>query len=209
LTASGGPFRSFHGDFSQITPEQALKHPTWNMGPKISVDSATLMNKGLEVIEAFQLFDVAPEQIDVVVHPQSVIHSLVEWQDGSLISQLGCADMRHPIQYAMSYPHRLTAPFASFDLTAMGSLTFEPPRRESFPCLDLAYEALKRPETGPVILNAANEQAVDAFLRGALAFSDIPRMIEKALERFDHASVYNLEDVLCLDREVRQVFGRN
>lgn len=184
LTASGGPFRDRQqGDLSAVTPEEALQHPTWSMGPKITVDSATMMNKGLEVIEARWLFDANPDCIDVVIHPQSIVHSLVELRDGSLIAQLGITDMRIPIQYAFSYPDRWVAPTPSLDLVACGPLEFSNPDSKRFPCLALAYHALRGGPGLPAALNAANEVAVGAFLKGRLAFTEIPRVIEQTLDR--------------------------
>ena len=183
LTASGGPFRARPGlALETVTPEQALDHPTWNMGPKITIDSATLMNKGLEVIEARWLFDAPPERIDVVVHPQSIVHSLVELRDGSLIAQLGVTDMRLPIQYAFSYPERWEAPLPALDLASCGPLEFAPPDVQRFPCLELAYRALRGPAALPIVLNAANELAVEAFLARRLPFNGIPAVIEQALD---------------------------
>lgn len=183
LTASGGPFRTWSREaLSTVTPEDALQHPTWQMGRKITIDSSTLMNKGLEVIEARWLFDVTPDQIDVVVHPQSVVHSMVELSDGSVIAQLGVTDMRLPIQYAFSYPDRWSAPVPALDVIRMGQLDFGPPDLDRFPCLRLAYDALRHGGAWPVVLNAANEVAVEAFLAGRLSFVGIPRVIEHALE---------------------------
>jgi 1-deoxy-D-xylulose-5-phosphate reductoisomerase len=183
LTASGGPFRLWdRAALQQVTPADALRHPTWQMGRKITIDSATLMNKGLEVIEARWLFDVQAPQIDVVVHPQSVVHSMVELTDGSVIAQLGVTDMRLPIQYAFAYPDRWPAPVPHLDLASMGPLEFCAPDRQRFPCLRLAYEALEHGGAWPVVLNAANEVAVQAFLDGQLRFVDIAVVIERALE---------------------------
>ena len=183
LTASGGPFRERpHEALDAVTPEQALEHPTWNMGPKITIDSATLMNKGLEVIEARWLFDAPPDRIDVVVHPQSIVHSLVELRDGSLIAQLGVTDMRLPIQYAFSYPDRWEAPLPALDLVQCGRLEFARPDVQRFPCLELAYRALRGPAALPIVLNAANELAVEAFLARRLPFGGIPSVIEQALD---------------------------
>ena len=183
LTASGGPFRDRPAaDLEAVTPEDALRHPTWSMGPKITIDSATLMNKGLEVIEARWLFDAPPDRIDVVVHPQSVVHSLVELRDGSVIAQLGVTDMRLPIQYAFSYPERWPAPLPALDLTACGSLDFQAPDTGRFPCLGLAYHALQAGPALPVVLNAANEVAVAAFLERRLPFTAIPQVIETTLD---------------------------
>ena len=183
LTASGGPFRAWPADkLSEVTPAQALEHPTWDMGPKITIDSSTLMNKGLEVIEARWLFDVSPEQIDVVVHPQSVVHSLVELRDGSVIAQLGVTDMRLPIQYAFSYPERWETTLPALDLAACGRLEFDNPDLERFPCLRLAYQALRGGPALPVVLNAVNEVVVEAFLAGRVRFLAIPGVIEQSLE---------------------------
>jgi len=183
LTASGGPFRNRPaGHLATATPEDALRHPTWSMGPKITIDSATLMNKGLEVIEARWLFDASPDRIDVVVHPQSVVHSLVELRDGSVMAQLGVTDMRLPIQYAFSYPERWRAPLPPLDLTACGPLDFHAPDTERFPCLGLAYQALRAGAAYPAVLNAANEVAVGAFLERRLSFTAIPRVIESTLD---------------------------
>ena len=183
LTASGGPFRDRSAaDLSAVTPEDALRHPTWSMGPKITIDSATLMNKGLEVIEARWLFDAPPDRIDVVVHPQSVVHSLVELRDGSVIAQLGVTDMRLPIQYAFSYPERWPAPLPALDLAGCGPLDFEAPDTGRFPCLGLAYQALRAGAAFPAVLNAANEVAVAAFLERRLPFTGIPRVIAATLD---------------------------
>jgi 1-deoxy-D-xylulose-5-phosphate reductoisomerase len=183
LTASGGPFRSLDAaSLSRVTPADALRHPTWQMGRKITIDSATLMNKGLEVIEARWLFDVEADRIDVVIHPQSIVHSMVELLDGSVIAQLGVTDMRLPIQYAFSYPERWEAALPTLDVSRMGSLEFEPPDQARFPCLRLAFEALRLGGARPAVLNAANEVAVEAFLAGKLRFTGIPAVIEQALE---------------------------
>ncbi len=183
LTASGGPFREWPAAaLERVTPEDALRHPTWSMGPKITVDSATLMNKGLELIEARWLFDAAADQLAVVVHPQSIVHSLVELRDGSCLAQLGVTDMRLPIQYAFSYPERWMAPLPPLDLTAAGRLEFLPPDAERFPCLRLARHVLAGGAGLPVVLNAANEVAVAAFLERRLPFPGIPRVIEETLD---------------------------
>ncbi len=184
LTASGGPFRGRSAaELERVTPEDALRHPTWSMGPKITVDSATLMNKGLELIEARWLFGAAADQLAVVVHPQSIVHSLVELRDGSFLAQLGVTDMQLPIQYAFSYPERWSAPLPPLDLVAAGRLEFFPPDPERFPCLRLARQALAGGAALPVVLNAANEVAVAAFLERRLPFTGIPRVIETALDR--------------------------
>ena len=183
LTASGGPFREWPADkLQRVTPSEALKHPTWNMGQKITVDSSTLMNKGLEVIEARWLFDLGPDRIDVVVHPQSVVHSLVELCDGSVIAQLGVTDMRLPIQYALSYPDRWRTDLPMLDLARCGRLDFDQPDLTRFPCLGLAYRALDAGSTAPIVLNASNEVAIEAFLTGRLDYSGIPRVIEESLD---------------------------
>ena len=175
LTASGGPFRSLdRAALERVTPEDALRHPTWQMGRKITIDSATLMNKGLEVIEAHWLFGVSGRRIEVVIHPQSIVHSLVELRDGSIIAQLGVTDMRLPIQYAFAYPDRWDGMLAPLDVAALRTLEFEPPDDGRFPCLRLAYAALERGGAWPVVLNAANEVAVEAFLAGRVGFSAIP-----------------------------------
>ena len=184
LTASGGPFRERPAaELERVTPEDALQHPTWSMGPKITIDSATLMNKGLELIEARWLFGAPPEQLDVVVHPQSIVHSLVELRDGSFLAQLGVTDMQLPIQYAFSYPERWTAPLPPLDLAATGRLEFHQPDPERFPCLRLARQALDGGAALPVVLNAANEVAVAAFLDRRLPFIGIPRVIDAALDQ--------------------------
>ena len=204
LTASGGPFRCFSAEeLERVSPSQALKHPTWKMGRKITIDSATLMNKGLEVIEAHWLFDVSADQIDVVIHPQSIVHSLVELGDGSVIAQLGVTDMRLPIQYACSYPERWDALLPSLDLARAGVLEFFPPDYDRFPCLKLAYRALRTGGTLPVVLNAANEIAVEAFLDGKLGFTSIPVVIEKAMNGHAVESVSTLEIVRRVDRWAR------
>jgi 1-deoxy-D-xylulose-5-phosphate reductoisomerase len=186
LTASGGPFRGRSlAALAQVTPEEALRHPTWQMGRKITIDSATLMNKGLEVIEARWLFDVPARAIDVVVHPQSIVHSMVEFCDGSVIAQLGVTDMRLPIQYAFTYPERWAAPLPPLDITRTGPLEFLAPDRDRFPCLDLAYRALEHGRGWPIALNASNEIAVEAFLSGAIGFTAIPRIIERTLAAVD------------------------
>jgi 1-deoxy-D-xylulose-5-phosphate reductoisomerase len=200
LTASGGPFRGFSLEaLERVGPDAALRHPTWQMGRKITVDSATLMNKGLEVIEAHWLFGVSADQIDVVIHPQSIVHSMVELIDGSVIAQLGVTDMRLPIQYACSYPERWAAPLQSLDLTRAGRLDFYAPAHECFPCLGLAYRALRAGGTLPVVLNAANEVAVETFLQGRLGFMGIPRVIEKTMNAHEPECVSTLDVVRRVD----------
>jgi 1-deoxy-D-xylulose-5-phosphate reductoisomerase len=205
LTASGGPFRNRPRDsFATITREEALAHPTWRMGPKITIDSATLMNKGLEVIEARWLFDVPAEKIDVLIHPQSVVHSMVELVDGTLLAQLGVTDMRVPIQYALSYPDKWPSPIPGMDFTKSIALEFAPPDRERFACLGLAYRALEAGGTAPAALNAANEEAVAAFLDGRAPFIAIPETIQEVLETEPRAPAATLEDVLEADARARQ-----
>ena len=205
LTASGGPFRDYAPDaLNRVGPDAALQHPTWQMGRKITIDSATMMNKGLEVIEAHWLFGVPADQIDVVVHPQSIVHSLVELIDGSVIAQLGVTDMRLPIQYACSYPDRWDGSLPSLDLTAAGRLDFLPPAFDRFPCLGLAYRALRAGETLPVVLNAANEVAVGAFLDWKLGFMMIPHVIEKTMEAHTAEPVSTLQAVRRADRWARE-----
>ena len=209
LTASGGPFRRRPREtFAQITLAEALRHPTWNMGRKITIDSATLMNKGLEVIEAHWLFGQPAERIEVTVHPQSVVHSMVEFVDGSMLAQLGVTDMRLPIQYALSYPERWPAAIPSLDLTTARSLEFEPPDLERFPCLGLAFRALRAGGTAPAVLNAANEVAVAAFLGERLSFVGIPETIAAVLDAHRTRPVTRLEDVLEADAWAREETGR-
>ena len=204
LTASGGPFRGHTpAALEDVGPDDALRHPTWRMGRKITIDSATLMNKGLEVIEAHWLFGVAPDAIDVVIHPQSVVHSMVEFVDGSILAQLGVTDMRLPIQYAFSYPERWASPLPRLDLAACGRLDFHLPDHDSFPGLRLAYRALRAGDGLPVVLNAANEVAVEAFLAGRLRFTAIPAVIEQTMNAHRPAPVDTLEAVRTLDRWAR------
>lgn len=208
LTASGGPFRGQpSASLAGVSPEEALRHPTWNMGPKITIDSATLMNKGLEVIEAHWLFGVPAQAIDVVIHPQSIVHSMIELRDGSIIAQLGITDMRVPIQYAFSYPERWDSLLPSLDLTRSVHLEFELPDHDRFPCLGLAYRALRAERSSPVVLNAANEVAVTAFLDGRLPFTWIPKVIEQALDASERAgprTATTLADVKAIDGWARQ-----
>jgi len=204
LTASGGPFRGRDAVFLQtITKEQALRHPNWTMGAKITIDSATLMNKGLEVIEAKWLFGLGPEQIEVIVHPQSIIHSMVQFQDGSIKAQMGLPDMKLPIQYALAFPQRLANDFPRFDFARFPQLTFEQPDTDVFPGLLLAYEALRKGGTMPCALNAANEAAVGLFLRDKIRFTDIPRLVEKAMHHVPHTSSPDLDTLLATDAEAR------
>ena len=208
LTASGGPFRTLpKSELGRVSVAEALRHPTWKMGAKITVDSATLMNKGLEVIEARWLFDLASEQVRVVVHPQSVVHSMVEYVDGSVIAQLGVADMGIPILYALTYPRRLGCPGARLDLTQVGSLTFEDPDTERFPCLGLARRALAEGGCAPAILNAANEMAVAAFLDGRIGFTQIPEVIDETLGRVPNRALDSVESCVEVDAETRALVG--
>ncbi len=205
LTASGGPFLNRpRSEFDTIGVEDALKHPTWSMGPKISVDSATLMNKGLEVIEAKWLFDLSPEQIDVLIHPQSVIHSMVSFRDGSVLAQLGVPDMKGAIAYAMSHPDRLDLDQPPPDFAGIGALTFEPPDFKKFPCLGLAFNAIKAGGTMPAVLNAANEAAVTAFLGKRLTFVKIPDVIRHVMHRHPTTANPGLEDILEADAWARR-----
>ncbi|HHZ13057.1 MAG TPA: 1-deoxy-D-xylulose-5-phosphate reductoisomerase [Clostridiales bacterium] len=205
LTASGGPFRGYDRDMLRnITPEDALRHPNWKMGNKITIDSATLMNKGLEVIEAKWMFNVDLKSIEVVIHPQSVVHSMVEFIDGTVIAQMGVPDMRIPILYALTHPNRFRTKLDTLDLTKIGSLTFEEPDLDTFPCLSLAYEALKIGGTMPTALNAANEVAVNLFLEGRLAFSQIPIIIERAMASHRIIKDPQIDDVLNADKEIRR-----
>ena len=208
LTASGGPFRSASAEsLGAVTPEQACAHPNWVMGRKISVDSATMMNKGLEVIEARWLFDVAPERIEVLIHPQSIVHSLVEYQDGSMIAQLSNPDMRVPIAHALAWPERIDSGARSLDLAAIKSLSFEKPDLERFPCLGLAYAALRAGGTAPAVLNAANEVAVEAFLDRRLPFTGIADVIADTLESVEACAADDLRSILDADQQARRAAG--
>jgi 1-deoxy-D-xylulose-5-phosphate reductoisomerase len=204
LTASGGPFRCASLDsLKTVTPEQACAHPNWDMGQKISVDSATMMNKGLEVIEAHWLFEAPPDKIQVVIHPQSVIHSMVAYVDGSVIAQLGNPDMRTPIAHAMGYPERIESGVSALDMFKVAHLDFEAPDLERFPCLDLAYQALRAGGNMPAVLNAANEIAVESFLQKRMAFTAIPAMIKHVMETIQQEEMMTLEDVLKTDKLAR------
>lgn len=204
LTASGGPFRTLpQEEFANITREQALNHPTWSMGPKITIDSSTLMNKGLEVLEAHYLFKIPYDQIKVVVHPQSIVHSMVQFRDGSLMAQLGAPDMRHPIQYALTYPERWDLDVDHVYLPDIGSLNFFAPDTDKFPCLRLAYEAGERGGTAPAILNAANEVIVPAFLDGQISYLDIPRSLEDIMGQLSVQDDPDLDTILTTDEETR------
>lgn len=206
ITASGGPFRTFEQkQMAAITPEQALKHPNWDMGGKITIDSATLMNKGLEVIEAHWLFAADYDNVDVVVHPQSIVHSLVEFSDGSVIAQLGWPDMRLPIQYALSWPQRWSPPLASLNLVKVGSMTFEAPDSDRFPCLAYAYEAGRAGGIMPCVLNAANEVAVAAFLNRKTGFMSIPALIRKTMDSFKNQAVTTVAQLLEVDKQAREI----
>ncbi len=204
LTASGGPFLHASAQMlAGVTPDQACAHPNWSMGRKISVDSATLMNKGLEVIEAHYLFGAKPEQIDVVIHPQSIVHSMVEYIDGSVIAQMGNPDMRTPIAHALAFPHRVEAGVARLDLVSIARLEFEAPDTKRFPCLRLAYEALQVGKSAPVYLNAANEIAVEQFLGNNIAFNMIPKILETVLGRLPSVRVDSIEQIIAADRAAR------
>lgn len=204
LTASGGPFKDRNRDeLVKMTPEEAVRHPKWSMGAKISVDSATLMNKGLEVIEARWLFDISVDRIDVVVHPQSIVHSMVEFIDGSVLAQMGIPDMRVPIAYALAWPGRLELDLPSLNLIESGSLTFEMPHFEKFPCLGLAYDAARKGGTATTALNAANEVAVEAFLQGRMSFTAIQEVVREVIEAFPVEDIRDLDDVLKADALAR------
>jgi 1-deoxy-D-xylulose-5-phosphate reductoisomerase len=206
LTASGGPFRTWdRARIAEATPEQAVAHPTWSMGTKISVDSATMMNKGLEVIEAHFLFDVPEERIDVLVHPQSVVHSMVEYVDGSVLAQMGTPDMRIPIAHALAWPRRIETPAARLDLARAGGLSFEAPDPERFPALGLARRALQCGGGAPTILNAANEVAVQAFMERRIGFLGIERVVERTLDAVPASGLRDLDDVRAMDAEARRV----
>ena len=204
LTASGGPFRGrTRADLEGVTLEQALKHPNWSMGRKVTIDSATLMNKGLEVIEAKWLFDVDAEDIEVLVHPQSVVHSMVQFRDGSIKAQLGVPTMETPIQYALSFPDRIESHLPRLDFAQYPSLTFERPDRATFRCLDLAYQAIARGGNIPCVMNAANEVAVQRFIDGRIGFLAIADYVEQAMQQAPYIATPTLDDLLCTDKEVR------
>ena len=206
LTASGGPFKDLdRAAMAEVSPQQAVNHPNWDMGDKISVDSATMMNKGLEVIEASYLFPIAEERIEVLIHPQSVVHSLVAYSDGSVLAQLGVPDMRTPIAYALAWPRRQASPADRLDLAAVGSLTFETPDLERFPALALAREALKTDQAAPTVLNAANEVAVQGFLSGKIGFLDIMRVVTEVLARGPRGDIGSIDDVIAVDAEARRL----
>ena len=204
LTASGGPFKNMNPtDLSRVTPEEALAHPNWEMGPKITIDSATMMNKGLEVIEAYWLYGVPLDSIEVVIHPQSIIHSMVEFEDKSIKAQLGVPDMRIPIQYALDYPHRYPIEVPALDFRTLSTSSFEQPDFDKFPCLNLAYEALRKGKTYPAVLNATNELAVSAFLENKIRFTDIPVIIEQQMEKHRPLTVEKFENLLEVDKITR------
>jgi len=205
LTASGGPFRDLSLDeMGEVTAAQALRHPNWSMGPKITIDSATMMNKGLEVIEAKWLFDLQMDQIDILIHPQSILHSMVEYKDGSIIGQMGIPDMTIPISYALSYPRHIRNGLTPLDLEKVGSLSFKKPDMKQFKCLDLALKAATTGGSMPAVLNGANEIAVDAFLKGMIGFLDIPDLIEKTMGAHTHSPVETIEAVIAADRWARE-----
>ncbi len=204
LTASGGPFRTRdQAAIQAATVAEALQHPTWNMGTKITIDSATLMNKGLEVIEAHWLFGFGADEIDIVVHPESIVHSMIEMVDGSVIAQMGVTDMRHAIQYALTYPERYPSDLPTLDLARLSSLHFEAPDRERFPCISLAYRALRTGGTLPAAMNAANEQAVQAFIDGKISFGDISRVIERVMDEHRTSDAKHLDVVVAADQSAR------
>ena len=205
LTASGGPlFGKSMKELEQVSPEQALKHPNWDMGAKITIDCATMMNKGLEIMEASWLFDMPIDRVDVVVHRESIIHSMVQFQDNSVLAQLGVPDMRIPIQYALTYPKRLRSPVKELDLTELGALTFFPPDEENFLCLKACKQAMILGGTAPAAANGANEQAVELFLQKKISFLDIGRMVSLAIERHTDRKLTGLEDILKADRNARE-----
>ena len=208
LTASGGPFYYKNVDLSKVTPEQALKHPNWNMGAKITIDSATLMNKGLEVIEAHHLFNMSYKNIEVCIHPESIIHSMVEFCDGAVLAQLGLPDMKLPIMLALSYPERLPLPYKRLNLFEIKRLTFDKPDMVRFPCLRLAYEAIKEGKSMPIVLNASNEVAVDAFLKHKIKFSQIPELIEYCMNAHQVVNIENLYDILEIDKQTKSLANK-
>ncbi len=205
LTGSGGPFRNRDiSTFSKITALEALKHPNWNMGKKITIDSATMMNKGLEIIEAYWLFDIPIDKIDVVIHPQSIIHSMVEMKDGSVKAQLGIPDMKIPIQYALTYPRHIDTDWERLDLVKQKELTFEAPNFDRFPCIELAYDSLRKLGTTPAVLNVANEFAVYRFMENDLLFTDIPKIVSRACEKHDwieNPSLNDLQNLIIWTKE--------
>ena len=209
MTASGGPLRNFSfADMEKVTPGQALDHPTWNMGKKISIDSATLMNKGLEAIEAQWFFDLRIDQITIVIHPQSIIHSMVEYRDGSIIAQMGIPHMITPISYALSYPRHIENHLVPLQLDEIGTLTFQKPDLKKFPCLDLALQAGEIGESMPTVMNGANEIAVDAFLNGKIGFLQIPMLIKRTMEAHRISSIDSIEKVMETDSWARDTAER-
>lgn len=208
LTASGGPFRELEtADFEHITKEQALNHPNWHMGAKVTIDSATMMNKGLEMMEASWLFNMPADKIEIVVHPQSVIHSMVQFCDGSIKAQMGAPDMRVPIQYALSYPERIPLNTRRISFAELGQLTFASPDLEKFPCISLAYSAYKKGGNMPCALNGANETAVSAFLKDKIKFTDIPKIIEETMEKCTFVHSPELEDIYATDNQAKKIAG--
>lgn len=208
LTASGGPFRELEtADFEHITKEQALNHPNWHMGAKVTIDSATMMNKGLEMMEASWLFNMPADKIEIVVHPQSVIHSMVQFCDGSIKAQMGAPDMRVPIQYALSYPERIPLNTRRISFAELGQLTFASPDLEKFPCISLAYSAYKKGGNMPCALNGANETAVSAFLKDKIKFTDIPKIIEETMEKCTFVPSPELEDIYATDNQAKKIAG--
>ena len=206
LTASGGPFRTWErAKIAAATAGQALKHPNWDMGAKVSIDSATMMNKGFEVIEAKWLFDMDPDRINVVVHPESIIHSMVEFTDGAVIAQMGCPDMREPIGFALSFPERVSVGNRKLDFASLGQISFEAPDLKRFPCLELAYEAIRRGGNAPCALNAANEVTVAAYLKGLIGFYDIARINERCLNGLDFVAEPSLEDIFETNQEIASI----
>jgi 1-deoxy-D-xylulose-5-phosphate reductoisomerase len=204
LTASGGPFLDMPAEqLSQVTPAQACKHPNWDMGRKISVDSATLMNKGLEVIEARWLFNAVPDQLEVLIHPQSIVHSMVAYRDGSVLAQLGAPDMRTPIAHALAWPRRIESGVERLNLAQESDLSFRRPDLERFPCLRLGFEAMRAGESAPVVLNAANEVAVEAFLEERISFNAIPSLVGEVMENLEVSGINDLDDVLMHDKLAR------
>ena len=206
LTASGGPFRTWErAKIAAATACEALKHPNWDMGAKVTIDSATMMNKGFEVIEAKWLFDMDPDKINVVVHPESIIHSMVEFTDGAVIAQMGCPDMREPIGFALSFPERVSVGNRKLDFATLGQISFEAPDLKRFPCLELAYEAIRRGGNAPCALNAANEVAVAAYLKGLIGFYDIARINERCLNGLNFVAEPSLEDIFGTNQEIASI----
>jgi 1-deoxy-D-xylulose-5-phosphate reductoisomerase len=206
LTASGGPFRTRSlASLRDVTPKEACAHPNWVMGRKISVDSATMINKGLEIIEASWLFNTAPSRIEALIHPQSIVHSMVVFRDQSVLAQMGNPDMRMSIAHALAYPQRITSGVAPLDLSQLSALTFEKPDLVRFPCLELAMEVINQPPAASIVLNASNEVAVDAFLSMRISFTDIVRVIDRTLQRIDSAPVNTIDDILAIDEQARRV----